>query len=160
MRDPESEPTWLRRRARQWMNRRVRRRLDSQDAVQEVYLRAARTQPSFDTTAKRRAWLLRVLRNLLASEARRRSLVTFDSTVPDLRAPGPSPSRPLQVAEESRYARERLRVLSDRDRRVVELRVMEGLPFREVAARLGLGSEAHARVVFQRSIERVGRANE
>jgi DNA-directed RNA polymerase specialized sigma24 family protein len=96
-----------------------------------------------------------VLRNVITSEGRRRSVVGFDSTIPEPRAAGASASTVAELREDSRYARDRLRVLSERDRCLVELRVLEGLPFSEVAARLGLKSEAHARVVFQRSLQRL-----
>ena len=44
--------------------------------------------------------------------------------------------------------------LPGRDQKVVTLRIVEGLSFREVGIRLEV-SEAHARVIFSRSIARL-----
>lgn len=152
---PPSDLSWLRRQARRLLDRRARAHMDSADAVQEVQLRALRNRPRFPDRARRRGWMKRVLRNLLASEGRRRDPVDFVPDSPDPRDPAGGPSAVARRREDSGYARELLRVLSERDRRVVELRVQEGRPFAEVAADLGLRSEGHARVIFQRAMAKL-----
>ncbi|MDA1267119.1 MAG: sigma-70 family RNA polymerase sigma factor [Planctomycetota bacterium] len=151
------ETTWLGRQARRLLSGRVKDRLSTSDAVQEAQLRAVRSGMNFEDRGLRRAWFLRVLRNLVISESRRRKLVSFEG---DLPGQGKSPSSLVEEAEGTRCARARLRVLPPRDRNLVELRVLEGLPFSEIASRLGLNSEGHARVIFQRSLGRLRRGTD
>ena len=112
---------------------------------------------NFENQGLRRAWLFRVLRNLVISESRRRKLVSFEG---ELAGQGKSPSSLAEEAEGTRCARARLSVLPARDRNLVELRVLEGLPFSEIASRLGLNSEGHARVIFQRSLGQLRRGTD
>jgi RNA polymerase sigma factor (sigma-70 family) len=129
--------------------------MDSLDAVQEVELRALRNKPEFANEARRRGWLMVVLRNVLFSEGRRHAVVAFDSGMPEPVDGHGSPSAGARAGEEARYALDLLRVLPERDRRVVELRVLEGRPFNEVASVLDLKCEGHARVLFQRSMAKL-----
>ena len=137
------------------LGRKASGQMDSADAAQEVQLRALKNRPHFPDRARRRGWMRTVLRNVIAGEGRRQQIVDFGSSVPDPVDGESSPSSVAALREESGYVLTLLHVLPERDRRVVELRVLEGRPFAEVAAAVGLNNEAHARVIFQRSLERL-----
>ncbi len=149
--------SWVRRRARRLLGPALRRLLDTDDLVQEaraVELKEG-TPERFPNRRARRAWLGVVLRNLAAKAARR--VDRRDETRSGwsaLAGREKSPSARLHTSEQRAALRALLRRLDDRDRKVVTLRIVEGLPFREVAARLEL-SEAHARVIFSRAVARL-----
>lgn len=153
------ECSWIRRQARRLLDRRTRRHLESTDLVNEVLLREeqARDRVRFPNRGARRGWLLRVLRNLIASEARRRGPIAWEDSVSGSPDRIETPSRIVQENEEARNARRLLHVLSERDRELVHLRVVENESFANIAERLEL-SEGNARVIFHRSLQALRRS--
>ena len=106
-----------------------------------------------------RAWLLRIAERRLRMAARhhqasRRDVRREQGPLPT--ASPKSPSTSLTTAagrtDEHRRIRKAVANLKDTDRNVVELRGFRGLPYKEVAAVLGLPSEDAARVRFQRAL--------
>ena len=158
---PALEQTWLRRQARRVLGDRLRTVVDSQDLAQEVQVLALEHARRARFAARRgfRGWLLAVLRNRAASLGRRRQPGPSDVDWEALAADGSSPSLGLKRQESAAEVRRRLGSLSERDREVVRLRVVEDLPWAEVAARIGIG-EGHARVIFDRSAAKLARGRE
>ncbi|TDJ70150.1 MAG: sigma-70 family RNA polymerase sigma factor [Planctomycetota bacterium] len=153
------ECSWIQRQARRLLGGGLRRHLESTDLVNEVLLREeqARDRVRFVNRRARRGWLLRVLHNLIASEARRRGPMAWEDSVSSSAARIETPSRIAQENEEGRNARRLLDALSERDRAVVHLRVVENETFIRIAERLGL-SEGNARVIFHRSLQALRRS--
>lgn len=153
--------SWLRRRARGLLSPRLRRWMDSGDLAQEAYLLARRDLRGreFSGESGFRSWLWVVLRNLVAGKARRMP-ADQAGEVSWSRLPGrePSPSTGLRALDQDREVARRLRILPEKERAVVTLRIVEELPFREISARLGL-SEGAARVAFHRSIHKLRAAS-
>lgn len=155
------EQSWLRRRARGLLSPRLRRWMDSGDLAQEAWLLARRDMRGrrFSGESGFRSWLWAILRNLAAGKARR---LPPDQAgeVSWSRLPGrePAPSSGLRALDQEREVARRLRILPEKERAVVTLRVVEELPFREISARLGL-SEGAARVTFHRSIQKLRAAS-
>lgn len=152
------EKTWLHRQARRLLGSRLRRSVDSTDLVHETHLRVARGPGrTFPNRAALRAWLLRILRNVVAGEGRRRRTVQWEESLGEPVARGTSPSGHAAISEEARNARALMRALPARERQVVSMRVLEDEPFAVIADRLGL-TEGHARVIFHRSLQAMRRA--
>ena len=152
---------WLRRRARGLLSPRLRRWMDSGDLAQDAWLLARRDMQGreFSGESGFRSWLWTLLRNLAAGKARR---LPPDQAgeVSWSRLPGreSAPSSRLRGREQEREVARRLRALPKKEQAVVTLRVVEELPFREIAGRLGL-SEGAARVAFHRSIQKLRAAS-
>ena len=155
------QQSWLRRRARGMLSPRLRRLMDSGDLAQDAYLLARRDMRGREFSGEPgfRSWLWTILRNLASGRARR---LPQDQAgeISWSRLPGreSAPSSRLRGREQEREVARRLRVLPKKEQTLVTLRVVEELPFREIAARLGL-SEGAARVAFHRSIQRLRAAS-
>ncbi|MFO1010295.1 MAG: sigma-70 family RNA polymerase sigma factor [Planctomycetota bacterium] len=151
-----SERGWMRQRARRMIGPNLRRYVDSEDLVQQVQLEAVRQLDgrTFDSPSAFRKWLGLLLRHRAIEVARRRRLTDSDASGSSVSDPVRGPATQCADRDDARALLVRLGELPDRDRRVVTLRVLEGLPFAEVARRLGL-SEVHARVVFNRTLARL-----
>lgn len=152
--------SWLRRRARQLMGSRLRGWTESRDLAQQVQFEAWRTREgkSFANLGAFRGWLLRILRNLAAGESRRREIELVVGSGSHVADDTRCPSRIAQGQESATWVRERLASLTEREREVVLGRVVDGHVFASLAARLGI-SEGNARVIFHRSLEKLGRGD-
>jgi RNA polymerase sigma-70 factor (ECF subfamily) len=126
------------------------------DAAQDAFIRAFRSLDGFRGDAAFRTWLLtittNVARGLLRSRGRRRE-VPLDGVAP-IAENGPDASRRLAVLEEVGRARACLARLPEKQRLAVQLRVDEGLSFREVGEAIG-SSEGAARVNYHHGIRRL-----
>lgn len=137
------------------LGRRLRRRMNPSDLVQETMLAAHRDFASFRGATERDllAWLRRVLINCLhhafethvgakmrdvrceisleqVSAAMDRSAADFAQSLAD---PGPSPSFPLRQRERAVILANQLSKLRPQYREVIVLRNLQGLSFEEVA---------------------------
>ena len=139
------------------MSRRLRSLVDSSDLVQEVHLAARRagSKVQFENKQAKRGWLLRILQRKAADIARRNHIRTgseADSTLPA--HDQPSPSRMFRDEEDRDRWSKLLAKLPEREREILVLRVVQGLPFRDVAGKLDI-TEVNARVAFHRSVTRL-----
>ena len=139
-----------------WADLRVhtnqRAHVDPGDIVQEVWLRAWRGLDTFDPeTTPFRPWLFRVAKNVLleagrqvqrARQAGGLGPTTRLFALENLPDTATAVSRRLVRDEGLAAFGDRVRELSDEDRKLVVHCGLEGLPRKEVATRLGLSTEA------------------
>lgn len=148
------ERSWLRRRAQRLVGERLRADVDASDLTQEALLSAERARhgKSFHSRGAFRAWLKTILRNTAAQLGRRTGHARADDQqLACVHSRASSPSMGLRRREGASDVLRHLKGLSDRDREVVLLRVVEDLPFAGIGARLGV-TEVHARVLFNRAV--------
>lgn len=114
---------------------------DSQDVVQEAYMRAYRSFRGF-RGGNARAWLLRIVRNTcytwLQRNRPRQPTAEFDE---ELFGPDPSDPNPEEVLlrrDCGKLLREALEKLPPNFREVVILRELEGMSYREIADTTGM----------------------
>jgi RNA polymerase sigma-70 factor, ECF subfamily len=117
---------------------------EAEDCVQETFLRALRSLETYQERGQARAWLDRILVNVVR-ERGRRSLHFRDRIAPALAAdlgegrdPRPSHEQRLASAELADRVREALRLVPRTFREVLVLRHFEERPTAEVAVILGL----------------------
>jgi len=147
--------------ARLGIDRRLQGKLDASDLVQETFMEAHHDFPQFrgTTEAELLAWLRQILVGNLANQVRRylgtkgrdvrleRDLaveVDVSSRLLErgLLAPQSSPSQQAARREQAVLLADVLGQLPDDYREVIILRHLEGLPFAEVAARLGRSTDS------------------
>ena len=158
------------------IEKRLQPRVSPSDVVQETMLRAHKNFGQFRGTTEPEllAWLRQILVNNLARfveqhvlAARRdvrrevsverlgaaleQSTIQLAALVP---AQGNSPSMAVQQREEAVVLADRLAHLSDDYREVLVLRNLQGLPFEEVASRIGRSVGA-TRMLWLRAIEKL-----
>jgi len=131
---------------------------DAEDVVQETFLKAYRQLSRFEARADFRTWLHRITVNCSIDfiRARRSREIGQDlSDVEDAAAAdlaqgaSPSPDRLAMSAQINERVREALEGLTKMERAAFMLRHVEGRPIREVAAALGLKTEATKNSIFR-----------
>ena len=159
--------------ARLGIDRRLQSKLDASDVVQETFMEAHRDFPQFrgTTEAELLAWLRQILVGNLANQVRRylgtkgrdvrleRELaaeVDVSSRLLErgLVAPQSSPSEQAARREQAVVLADALGQLPDDYREVIILRHLQGLPFAEVAGRLGR-SQGSVKKLWARALARL-----
>ncbi len=113
----------------------------SEEAVQEIFLKAYRALPRFQLTRRFHPWMYTIAVNHLRTELRRRSVRrrrSAEAAVERLPSREQGPSELTLRREGERLAEEALLSLRPEYRSVFVLRQVEGLPVSEVAEILGL----------------------
>jgi RNA polymerase sigma-70 factor (ECF subfamily) len=126
------------------------------DATQETFLKGFRSLRRFRGDSAFRTWLLSIAANEargILRKVRRRTEVSLDDA-PPVASGNPSPSDTLEQEEDSRRLREGLKLLPEKQRLVVSMRIYEGLSYREIAEIIG-SSEGAARVNYHHGVNRL-----
>jgi RNA polymerase sigma-70 factor (ECF subfamily) len=124
-------------------------REDARDLAQEAFLRTYRARATFREGERFMPWFQRILRNACYTHLRRRAGVVARSfeapsgvDVLELTPPEPdasdSPLLALEERERAEVLQAAFAALSERDRRILNLRHHDELPYREIAVRLGI----------------------
>ena len=129
----------------------------AQDVAQDAFLKAFRGLDGFRGDAAFRTWLLTIAANTARGALRRvvRRRETGLDGVPPVESPEASPEEEqAAVGEEAARARTMLGRLPEKQRMAVQLRIDEGLSFREIGEIIG-SSEGAARVNYFHGIRRL-----
>lgn len=117
-------------------------RQEAEDLVQEVFLKLYRSAPSYDARSAFGAYALRVARNAWIDRRRRRGVRPEGRSLDELElageggAPasdGPDPTLPAERREEVERVGRALAQLSPAHAEVVELALVQGLPYAQIA---------------------------
>jgi RNA polymerase sigma-70 factor (ECF subfamily) len=150
--------------ARQRRRSPMAKNLDWDDVRQTVMLRVIRHWPGFrgESGAELIAWLRRLVRNCvvdaMASESTRvggrqvRNDAGEEIEASVIEDEGPGPVDLAARAEDRVAVASALAALGEPERRLIDLRLREGLSFREIALRLGHPSAAAAESAFRRCL--------
>lgn len=118
----------------------TRHRHDADDIAQDTWLRALRSPPRHDTCLA--AWLARVTRNAAATDAQRARLAVRQAIdLPEDLAVAADPVEILSRRDQKTALRDALATLPAPQRRALELRYLDGMPPRAIAARDGISVE-------------------
>lgn len=126
------------------------------DAAQDGFLKAVRGLDRFRGDARFRTWLLTIVSNEARTQLRkrvRRRETPLDDAGP-VRSREQAVDDGVAVAEEADRARRLLATLPEKQRLSVQLRLDEGLSFKEVGEVIG-SSEGAARVNYHHGIRRL-----
>jgi len=145
--DREVIVTWISREilpheagVRAWLRRAWPHRQDHQDIIQEAYCRLAGA--ALEQVHNPRAFFFQIIRNLLLEEMRRARVVRFRA-LSDLDSLGladdlPSCERVVLARDELQQIHALLAAMPARRRRIFEMRKIEDLSQKDIAARLGV----------------------
>lgn len=126
------------------------------DAAQDAFIKAFRSLDGFRGDAAFRTWLLSIVTNvargMIRARVRRREMPL--ETAPPVADGTLDAAARVEVLDEVARARACLARLPEKQRLAVQLRIDEGLSFREVGAAIG-SSEGAARVNYHHGIRRL-----
>ena len=128
----------------------------AEDVAQETFLKAYRALPGFRGDAAFRTWILTIATNAARGALRRsgrRRETDIDSVAP-VASEEASPEDDAVMADEAARARTALEQLPEKQRLSIQLRVDQGLSFREIGDIIG-SSEGAARVNYFHGIRRL-----
>ncbi len=130
--------------------RSLRDQADAEDVTQRAFVQAFRRLDGFRGDSSFRTWLYRIAFNLVVTHARdagraRRAMQSLDA---------PPPAAPVERDESSRRLRAAVAQLPLKQRLVVELRIYDELPFREVA-QIADCSEDAAKMNFHHALKKL-----
>ncbi len=128
----------------------------AQDVSQDAFLKAFRGLDGFRGEAAFRTWLLTIAANAARGALRRqgRRRETDLESAPPMASEVRGPDEDAVLASEAARAREALGRLPEKQRLSVQLRVDEGLSFREIAEVIG-STEGAARVNYFHGIRKL-----
>ncbi len=135
---------------------RIRDRHGAQDVVQEVYAKAYRNRARFDESRPFATWIYAIARNACVDHLRRRGRDPLAAGGPWAPAPPPDlegapaldsadPALSAQREELLALVRRELAGMPDHRRAAVEMKILDGLTYREISEALGapLGTVAY-----------------
>lgn len=121
----------------------------AEDLMQETFLRAMESIESFNGTCKMSTWLCQIAKHLLYQHWEKGSRMRLEELDEAIQAPGNTEEAAIARVELTDVW-DKLQKLSPDMRKVVELRVLGDLPYREIGEMMGK-SENWARVTFYRA---------
>jgi len=112
----------------------------AQDVTQDVLITLWEHQDDVDTD-RLRPWLLRVTRNacidhLRRQQTRRKTMTVDTDDVAGASSRGPRPDTTAEISDFEEHLHDALAVIDEPYRRVVELRELQELKYKEIAERL------------------------
>ncbi len=126
---------------RAWLRRSRVTAADADDLIQEAYSRIAGLD-SIDRIDRPDAYFFQIVRNLLTEQMRRARVVRIETVAEidalALASDEASPERIAASRQELERVRRLISALPERCRRIVEMRKIQGLSQRDIAAALGV----------------------
>lgn len=130
---------------------------DSEDVVQESFVRAWRNPDRFDERASFATWLQRIATNCALDMVRRRKWVAdTGGDLPDVADSSPKADRLLESLETRRRLEAGMKTLSPQERAAFLLRHVKGNSIPEIEESLQIGHSAAKHSVF-RAVEKLRR---
>ena len=130
---------------------------DTDDIIQETFLKAYKNIKSFKGEADVGTWLMRIALNIVFSRSRRKKIFT-DNALEEfsnrLAANEKSPEERIVESERRRIVREGLSSLPEKQRAVFVLRMYDDLSFREISEIVGT-SESASRANFHQALNKL-----
>ncbi len=130
---------------------------DTDDIIQETFLKAYKNIESFKGEADVGTWLMRIALNIVFSRSRRKKIFTdnaLDEYSNRLVANEKTPEEIIVESERRRIVREGLNTLPEKQRAVFVLRMYDDLSFREISEIVGT-SESASRANFHQALNKL-----
>lgn len=110
----------------------------AEDLAQQVFLRLLQHAHRYTERGNLDAYVLRIARNLWIDHQRRRRLATGTAAAAETADPGPGPAEEADRLDRGEAIRRALGELDAATRELLELAVLQRLPYQEVSGILGI----------------------
>ena len=129
---------------------------ESEDIVQETMIKAWNHRDDFDTPSSVEAFCITACRNMaLDSIARKeRQNIPLDNTVNEQVDDMSTPFHTLSLEDRKEWVKKLFRLLPEKQRTIMQLRDIEGMPYKEIARLLHI-SEEQVKVTLFRARQRI-----
>ncbi len=130
---------------------------DTDDIIQETFLKAYKNIKSFKGEADVGTWLMRIALNIVFSRSRRKKIfssVSLEDYSNRLIANEKSPEERIVEAERRRIVREGLSNLPEKQRAVFVMRMYDDMSFKEISEVMGT-SESASRANFHQALNKL-----
>lgn len=135
-------------------------RIQSEDLVQNVFLRALKYRNSYKDGAALKPWLFQLARNVFYDHTSRRKLYRESLDIDEWKGANdwatPAHSdKAVEDQDEKWFLRKAMEQLSPESRELIELCKYQELPYKEIATMLNL-TEGNVKVKLHRAIKKLG----
>lgn len=125
---------------------------EAKDLSQTVFLKAFEGLPRFLSASSFKTWLYKIALNAVRDHLRKSKPVMVSAYLEDVPDPSDPPYEQLDKARDLKRMREAVEQLPEKQRLTLQLRVYEGLDYRDIAAIMG-GTEGAARGNFFQAVK-------
>jgi RNA polymerase sigma-70 factor (ECF subfamily) len=132
--------------------RLIRDEEEARDISQKVFLKAYEGLPRFMMASSFKTWLYSIAVNAVRDHQRKRNPTTLTDEVDMAPDSSKSPAQQLETASALQEVRKALGELPHKQRITLQLRIYEGMDYKQIARILG-GSEGAARANFCQAIK-------
>jgi RNA polymerase sigma-70 factor, ECF subfamily len=133
---------------------------ETDDLIQETFLRALQRYSSLRPDSRIRPWLLRIATNAFFDVVRKAKRAGTGPLDQDVSAAGPPPGHTLETSERAALLQVAMAELTDLTRLVFHLRATEDLSFREIAEVAGTTEQSarwHMHQARTKLLDRLGK---
>ena len=124
---------------------------DAEDALQDLYLKLWGTRNELDSVDNPKAYAIRMMKNLCIDRLRKRRVTEpLDSVI----AAMPSADETMDNRQRLDRAMQRISQLPPRQRQALQMSLIEGLSYKEIAEKTGL-SQLNLRVLVSTARKRI-----
>lgn len=110
---------------------------EAEDAVQETYLKLWSSRIGLDRVDNPKAYCIRIIRNICLDRIRKASHLVFPDQLPEAEAV-PDSGDVLDARKRLDNVLEAVKALPERQRQILLLRTVDGLPYDEIARKTGI----------------------
>ena len=137
---------------------RINNQHDAEELSNDVFVKAMRSQKSYNSDFVVEAWLIGIAKNVVTDYLRktmRRQLVPLDSIM-GLISTNRQPEEVVVLNEEIKGLISALTMLRDKERQILSMKFATDLKHREIAKIMGI-SESHVKVTAHRALTKLKR---
>ena len=113
---------------------------DAMDAVQDLYIRLWERRDGLDAVRNPGAYCITLIRNICIDRIRSASKTDRLACTGEYGAEAPPPDERLQDRQQLVRVLGRMATLSEKERKILHMRVFEGLDYKEISRRTGISS--------------------
>ena len=135
---------------------RINNQYDAEELANDVFVKAMRSQKSYNPDFAMEAWLIGIAKNVVTDylrKTKRRQFVPLDNIM-GLISANKQPEEVVVFNEEVKELISAMTMLRDKERQILSMKFATGLKHRQIAEILGI-SESHVKVTAHRALNKL-----
>lgn len=132
---------------------------DAEDALQDLYVRLWNSRDTLDSILNPKAYCMTMMKNECIDRIRRVQISKVSATQAESLPDDGNAQHSLEVKEQVEQVMKSMSLLTDNERKVLWMRVMEDMPYDEISERTGMNNLT-LRVLLSRARRKIRYVNE